>query len=264
MTDAPPTAETTARSTSPSRSGPRLFWVGMAVLIAVVAVVGFWPTYWGPLFAGTIDVHWLLHLHGVVFMSWVGFLIVQTGLVYRGRTNLHQKAGASVGIGLGVLVVVIGVSTVFGSISPDIGREFEDLQGFISWVLAINLPGIVAFIVLFGAGVAYRRRPAAHKRLMFVATLTLLSAATVRLFMNGFGLSFQMSTLIGRSIPLMIAGLGMVHDLRSRSRVHPAYWVGAAALILDDGFAFVILTDTWTYLTGQIAAWLESVLMPLL
>ncbi len=240
------------------------FYVGLAVLMTAFAVAGFWPTYWGPLFSGTLDLHWLLHVHGVVFTSWLVLLIVQTILVYRGRRDLHQTVGKVVGVGLGVLVITVGLSAIFGSISPAVGQEFEDLQGFVSGVLAINLPGIFAFAVLFGAGVAYRKRPLIHKRLMIVATLALLSAATVRLAINGFGLSYGPSTVIGRGLPVLLAGLAMGYDRWTRDRVHPAYWIAVGVLLLDDGFALVTLTDTWTEVTSQIAAALESVLMPLM
>lgn len=75
----------------------RGFYVATAVLIAGIAVAGFWPTYWGPFFSGTLDKHWLLHLHAGVFTVWLLLLITQTGLVRRGRTDLHQKLGAALG-----------------------------------------------------------------------------------------------------------------------------------------------------------------------
>lgn len=242
----------------------RGFYVGLALLIAAFAVTGFWPTYWGPLFSGSLDLHWLLHLHGVVFTAWLVLLITQTVLVYRGRTDLHRSMGKVVGIGLGVLVITVGLSAILGSISPEVGHEYQDLQAFVSSVLAINLPGIFAFTGLFAAGLAYRNRPAIHKRLMVVATLALLSAATVRLGSNLFGLSFWTGTIIGRGLPLGIAGLALGYDWWTRGRVHPAYWIAIAVLLVDDGFAFVQATEAWTNFTSQIALALESVLLPLL
>lgn len=74
---------------------------------------------------------------------------------YRGRIDLHQTRGTWVGVGLGVLVITVGLSAIFGSISPAVGPEFEDLQGVLTAVLAINLPGFLAFAALFGAAVAF-------------------------------------------------------------------------------------------------------------
>lgn len=236
----------------------------MALLLAAIAVAGFWPSYWGPLLAGTLDLHWLLHVHGLVFTAWMGLLVVQTVLVFRGRADLHQKVGTYLGMGLGVLVIVVGLSAIFGTISPAIGTEYEDLQGFVSAVLAINLPGMVAFAVLFGAGIAYRTRPAIHKRLMLVATLTLLSAATFRLGINVLGLSFWRSTVVGRSLPLLLAGVAVGYDRWSRGCVHPVYWAAIGVLVLDDGMALLTPTEAWTTLTAEIAEALRAVLRPLI
>lgn len=242
----------------------RGFYVGLAVLITALAVAGFWPTYWGPLFSGTLDLHWLLHLHGVVFTGWLILLITQTALVYRGRTDLHQTTGKVVGVGLGILVITVGLAAIFGSVSPAIGHEYESLQGFVSSVLAINLPGIFAFTVLFGAGLAYRDRPAIHKRLMIVATLALLSAGTARLGINVVGLPSFVGTAVGRSLPVLLAGLAVGYDWWSRRSVHPVYWIAASILLLDDGMALVTPTDTWRDFTEQVAAALQSVLLPLM
>lgn len=241
----------------------RGFYVGLAVLITALAVAGFWPTYWGPLFSGTLDLHWLLHLHGIVFTSWLALLIVQTVLVYRERTGLHQRMGKVIGVGLGVLVITVGLAVAFSTISPVVGREFEDLQGFIA-SFVITLPSIFAFALLFGAALVYRKRPAIHKRLMIVATLALLSAATARLGRNLLGLSEGMSTVVGRGLPIGLAALAIGYDRWTRGRVHPAYWMATGVLILDDGLAFLRPTDAWTDFTGQIAAALESMLVSLM
>lgn len=235
----------------------------MAVLILALAIAGFWPTYWGPLLEGTLDLHWLIHLHGIVLSSWLVLLIVQTALVRRGRTDLHQAVGKIVGVGLGLLVSASLLSMAFGPISPAVGQEFEDLQHFISSLLFL-LPDVVAFPLLFGAALLYRRRPAIHKRLMIVATLLLLAAATFRLGHNVFGLATFPSRLVGRGLPICLAGVAIGYDWWTRGRVHPVYWVGVGVLVLSATVGLIRPTDTYAEITGQIAEWLESVLMPLM
>lgn len=241
----------------------RGFYVGLAVLIAVLAVAGFWPSYWGPLFSGTLDLHWLLHLHGIVFTSWVVLLIVQTVLVYRGRTDLHRKTGKYVGVAWGLLVITVGLSVALGRVAPGVGREFEDLQGFIA-SFVITLPDLFAFALLFGAALAYRERPAIHKRLMIVATVVLLSAATVRLGMNVFGLSRGAGTAMGTGITVGLVGLAVGYDRWTRGRVHPVYWIAGGVLVLEEAGLFVRPTEAWTDFTARIASALEGVLLPLM
>jgi len=43
------------------------FFVRMGAACFVIAVVGFAPTYWVPLFRGTLDVAPLAHLHALFF-----------------------------------------------------------------------------------------------------------------------------------------------------------------------------------------------------
>lgn len=143
----------------------RGFYVGLTVLITAFAVAGFWPTYWGPLFSGTLDLHWLLHVPGIVFALWLVLLIVQSGLVYRGKVGLHETLGVSLGVGWGMLLILVGYSAVVGSISPAVGQEYKALQGFIAGLPGI-LGGLVSFGILFTAGIPLQRHPAAHKRLM--------------------------------------------------------------------------------------------------
>lgn len=257
--DASKAEDPTTAPAAAGTSSPRVFWVGMAVLILAVAIAGFWPTYWGPLLEGTLDLHWLVHLHGIVLSSWLVLLIVQTVLVRRGRTDLHQSVGKIVGVGWGLLVIASGLSVTFKTW----GRGFDDLQDFIA-SLVTTFPAIVAFALLFGAALLYRKRPAIHKRLMIVATLSVLHAATARLSHNIFGLPAFPSMLAGRGVPICLAGVAIGYDWWTRRRVHPVYWVGVGVLVLSAALGLIRPTGAWADLSGQIAQWLESVLGPLM
>lgn len=126
--------------------------------MTVFALGGFWPTYWGPLFSGTLDLHWWLHLHGIVLTTWLAILIAQASLVLRGRTDLHMAMGKSVGVGGATLVVLTAVSAAFGVLSPEVGHEVKSLQSYLQITPAI-LGDVATFVVLFGAGLVYRARP---------------------------------------------------------------------------------------------------------
>lgn len=81
MLDADPRRSSTIR---------RRFYAALAVLIAGVAVAGFWPTYWG-LASPARSTSTVLHLHTGVFTAWLLLLITHASLVRRGRTDLRQK-----------------------------------------------------------------------------------------------------------------------------------------------------------------------------
>jgi len=234
-------------------------YLGLALLMTIFAVGGFWRTYWGPLFDGTLDLHWLLHLHGIVFTLWLALLVTQTALVFRGRTGLHQTLGRYVGVFWGFLIVTVGLSAVFGHISPEIGREFRSLQGFVANV-PIGGGDIFGFVVLFGAGIGYRKRPAVHKRLMVMATAVLLPAAAGRLI----GLVPVPGVFLIFAAPLVFVALAMAFDWWAERRVHPTYLVGGAFVLLLEARFFFIFSESWQNLSGRIAESLEAVLKPLM
>lgn len=54
------------------RDDPGQFYLPMAYACALVAIVGFIPTYWSPVASGTFGGPPLLHLHGLLFSAWHG------------------------------------------------------------------------------------------------------------------------------------------------------------------------------------------------
>src|SRR5687768_8017870 len=48
---------------------PRRLYVGIAVLAIVIAAVGFWRTYFGPLLAGGVDKPAIIHFHAAIYVG---------------------------------------------------------------------------------------------------------------------------------------------------------------------------------------------------
>ena len=77
----------------------RSFYIGMAIAMLFTALVGFSRTY----FLGLISGHArtitgrvpnaTVHLHALLFMSWLVLFIVQTSLVATHRVKVHRKLG---------------------------------------------------------------------------------------------------------------------------------------------------------------------------
>lgn len=249
------------RTRAAIRPTRRRFYLGLAAAMTAFAVAGFSITYWGPLFAGTLELHWFLHVHGAVFFLWLALLLLQVGLVYRGRTDLHRRVGAGVGIAWGLLVLFVGVSASFGRISPAVGTEFGTLEEFVQF-LPVPLGDMVAFGLLFGAGVAWRRRPEAHKRLMVLATAALLPAAGGRFAGLVDSPLLQRTLVVGA--PLVFAVLAMGYDRWTRGHVHRAYLWGTGLLAVVESRFFLLGSETWRGLSASIADALRGVLTPIL
>ena len=200
----------------------RRFYVALAVLMTLLVFVGFWPSYYGPLTRGAVRAPLILHVHGVIFIGWTALLIAQVTLAARGRIRAHRALG-NIGIGYGVVLWIVGliVSFVAPMLHVNAGEwTIDEAAAF----LPIPFGDMVLFGSFFAAAVAYRRKPEIHKRLMLLATIAIVFAAAFRL----------QAAAVPRPAAIAIwyspLGLAMAYDFRKLGRVHPAYWVGAAAM----------------------------------
>jgi uncharacterized membrane protein YozB (DUF420 family) len=102
----------------------RLF-LWLAIACAAIAILGFAPTYWLQLPAGTFVGPPLLHIHAVLNTTWVLFLIFQAWLVSEGKLRSHRDWGLA-GISLASVVVVVGFATAIESLSYELAHGRGD------------------------------------------------------------------------------------------------------------------------------------------
>jgi len=115
--------------------------------------------------------------------------------------------------------------------------------------LAVPMVDLVVFAVLVGAALYWRNRPAAHKRLMLLATLSLLGAALTRL---PFAIE-EPALALGPYCA--IALLCPPYDWVSYRRVHPAFLWGTAWLVATVPLRAILgFSETW----HEFAVWLTS------
>src|SRR5688572_20939254 len=157
-------AAAAAAAARAGRRRERLFYTGMAVAFLATVFAGFARTYYlRPYFAAQ-SLSPLLHLHGVVFSSWLVLLLVQTSLVAANRTRLHRRLGVA-GAFVAALMVVLGcVTAVVRAKIAEVPPGTPSPLVF----LTIPLGDMVVFAALVGAGFCFRRRAGAHKRLMLL------------------------------------------------------------------------------------------------
>ena len=229
------------------RAAERLFYGGNAVFIAAAIFAGFWRSY---LLRGLVDapLHFpvppstpLVHVHGILFLGWVLLFMVQASLVSAGRRDLHRRLGP-LAVAWVPLMVAAGVWTALASIARKTAPEFMDPRGF----LAFQLGELVVFAVLAGAAVWARKDVQTHKRLMLIATLSLLPPAIARwplpqeAYLGGMPVGFFLLADLAL-LPLL------AWDLATRRRVHRATLWGGALLVLSlPLFVVVAGTPAWT------------------
>lgn len=107
---------------------------------------------------------------------------------------------------------------------------------------------MVVFAGLVGAGLALRRRAEIHKRLMLLATISLLSAPIARLpgVMEAGPLAFFGLT------DLLLVPL-LAYDWMTRRRIHPATAWGALAIVASQPLRLALGgTSAWLGLAGWL------------
>jgi hypothetical protein len=228
-----------------TRRRTRRFYVGMAIAIAVTVFAGFSRSYFLKAHYGSPELSLLLHVHGLVFTSWVLFFLSQTILVAAGRTYLHRRLGVA-GAVLAALVLIMGSTTailrVKGGAAPIPGVSGLSF-------LAVPLFDMVVFAILIGTGLYFRRRLDTHKRLMTLATISLLSAPIARL---PFGvLKAGPPAFFGLEDLFIIALL--IYDLATRRRVHPATIWGGLLIVVSQPLRLMVSgTPAWLAFAGWL------------
>lgn len=222
----------------------RKFYVAMAIVLVTMIVVGFWPSYFGPLLRGATQAPWILHLHGSIFMGWMFMLVAQSVLAAQGRIRQHRAVG-NFGIALGSVVFALGVLVSF--VAPVMTfnagtRTLDEAAGF----LLIPLGDMALFGPLFFSAVAYRNKPELHKRLMILATIAIAFAAIFR--MQAIGVPLAAGLAIWFTLPL----IGMAYDFKTQGRVHPVYFVGTAGMIIAALRIPFSTTETWLSIARPI------------
>ncbi|MEO5936241.1 MAG: hypothetical protein ABIP81_03425 [Terriglobales bacterium] len=234
-----------ANPTLPPSAGAydRVFYSTMAIAMALTVLIGFGPTYYTKIFGSVPMVTItggpftpIFHIHGALFTAWVVLFIVQTALVASHRVAVHRKLGIA-GAVLAAAMVVAGVaagitSAARGSAPPGI----SPLQ-----FLAIPIFDMLVFSTLVIAALWMRRDKEAHKRLMVLGYISILSAAMARL--PGV-LPLGPLGFFGLSSLFLVAGI--LYDLVTRRRVHPAYLWGGSLFVVSVPLRLVISgTETW-------------------
>jgi uncharacterized membrane protein YozB (DUF420 family) len=222
----------------------RIFFVSMAAALGFATLVGFAPSYYFHDYFGRPAVPPILHLHGVVFSAWVLTYIAQTALISGGQPKLHRKVGAfAVALGIAVLVLGVAVAIERGrNGTPPPGRDPASflIYPFIS---------IGMFAWLFGLALMRRNKAQHHKRLMLLATLSLVVTPLARIS------KMLHSPWIPPIGGMLLANLFLIalvaFDLKTRRKLHPATMLGGGVFLISEPLRVAISHTEWWQAIGR-------------
>ncbi len=230
--------------TRAARRGRTRFFLAIAGAILAIVLVGFAPTLYLRALFDVPAIPGLLYLHGTLLTAWFALVVTQAALVRAGNVALHRRLGVA-GVALGVALVIVStvvtlrfvdrvlhaptamdsdlsVALGFGAQAPLLGIAATALWG--------NLTSLTMFSVLVCCAVLARRRGDVHKRLMVLASVSILAPAIARIS-RWPGLGGDLGPLVPSVfLSLLFAMVGF--DLFARRRVHWVTVVGGGFVVL--------------------------------
>jgi hypothetical protein len=218
----------------PRRGSIRFFFAAHLALLLVLAG-GFSRTFYlRPMFSSR-PLPPILYVHGAVLTGWFVLAALQGSLVQTRRLRLHRRTGYTVAA-YATLVVVLGVIA-----DLRLGAEItspKDADIIVFWGNLFTLALFAAFVSL---AVVFRGKAETHKRLVLLASFSLLGPALARFA------DWPISPGGSEGRPLYaIAGLLLLfasligYDVLVRRRPHPASAFGALAILASIGAALYL------------------------
>src|SRR3954468_9508851 len=210
----------------------RNFFLGFLAFCWLGVLMGFQPAVAKRL-AGHADyaAPLILQIHALAFSAWMILLTTQIALIRTRRPHIHMKLGI-------VAVALIPVMALSGFFSEVYSQRFRTAEPDERAFFIIAIFYVIAFTPRASSAMVVRKTPAAHKRLILLATTIIVGAAYGRwwgtglynLFGDGYG-GMLVYTYAGTNLILMGA-LG--YDLWSRGRLHKIYEIGVPLILLGE------------------------------
>jgi hypothetical protein len=213
---------------------PFFFWMTLVMCFFVFG--GFGMTYLVPMGRGTFPpAPPFVHLHALVFFSWMVLLVVQAGLIGAGNVRLHRSLGtwgiahATALIYTGILLQLIAT------------RRAMD-KGFAAGTdgLYLGLCAFVGFILMFTLAIRNTRRPEIHKRMILFAMLPVLPPGVNRFWSHALGLEAILVVPLYLTLWAMALAI-LVHEWRRTGRISHYSMLGAGWIVVEGAMHKVVV-----------------------
>jgi hypothetical protein len=180
----------------------------------------------------------MVHVHAVVYVGWLVLLTTQIALIRIRKPALHRKLGVT-GAAWVPLMVLVGLGAAWVQHIAHYTPEAPHTAFF-----AIEIASVTAFAPLAAYALLRRGDPSAHKRLILLATLSLMSAGFGRLWDYTIGdalgegeWQFAAHLYLGATLLVLLVG---GYDLATRKRLHSAYLPATGWILLNQTAAVLL------------------------
>ena len=235
---------------SPAFLIERGLYLAISVIMWLIALIGFWPGYLGPMTTGTLDKTFAVHAHVIVYLGWLILFTVQSTLPMLRKGRLHRRIGIF-GIGYGILVWAFGLYVTFSRFGDRVRLDDLDEARFQAISPFVDM---LIFPVLFALAIYYRRQPEVHKRLMVLAGTMLMIAAVARMALNEI---IPTTIFVIDAIWLSPILVAILHDAWFKRRLHLVYGIGFPILALVPARLMFVDSSLWRAMTEWAATFVQ-------
>jgi hypothetical protein len=223
----------------------KVFFGCMVLLLLVIAFIGFSRSYYlAGVFRAPLPAP-ILHVHGALNTTWMLLLVVQAFLVSAKKIKWHMRLGIA---GFCLAVAMVGVGFVVSA--NQLHRFAHETSFDVLSFETIPFFEQVCFAALAGAAFALRKKSAAHKRLILLATIAMMPAALSR-----FPVQVADNEAFAVHGIYVLLGLLVLYDLWCLHRLHGATVFGGLVLVAYLNLAVPVgHTAAWR----SFALWMQS------
>ena len=228
------------------------FFMGMGLVGFFAVFVGFGKTL--PSTIADLATPPIIYIHGAFAFAWVCLFFVQASLIRYHGYRLHTALGILgifIAAGVAITMLPVGVYQVQRQLSKGIG------EGSYATIAGVMTTAIM-FLALVVAAVLTRKTPAAHKRLMLLATIVVLWPAWFR-FRHYFPSVPRPDIWFALVLPYIFIIIAWIWDRYANGRLHPVLgWVGAFVIVEQTFEVIVFDSPGWRMLAKAIFGFLAK------
>ena len=212
-----------------------------SLLLLAITVLSLVPQFFTGLLADPVEHPLGLIVHGVVFLGWYVLFSMQTGLVATKNVAIHKKLGYAT-IPFAVFLIVSGGLMLAGTMQSyraDWTEQYLFSRTSFVWAIFHTLVSFSTFYVL---AVVFRRRASIHKRLMILASLSMVSASITRFaYLPIIPIDGTVFTLL---LTFALLAVPLVIDRAKHGKIQPSLKYGTAIYVVTLLFAIGFMPTT--------------------
>ncbi len=182
----------------------------------------------------------VVHLHALLFVSWMLLLVVQSALVGTGNVKLHRSLGLW-GVAHGTAVITMGLMMqLIASGAGYFAGRSPGTDG-----LYLGLLAFAGFAIMFSIAIRNRNRPQVHRCMVLFAMLPVIPPGVNRFWSNALGLDDPIPTFWLYLTLWSMAAAILLREKSSTGKIAGTSLFGAAWIFAQGALHETVVGSAW-------------------